>query len=78
MAIVVVEYCETRLFWKIMMGRIPDCSEPLVGFRSASQISPRFKVRFILDPLGLKDSCIHSFQLLLAHDRLLQIRWQDV
>jgi hypothetical protein len=41
MAIVVVENWETRSFWKMITGRMPDCSEPWVGLRAASQTSPR-------------------------------------
>src|SRR5262245_10901513 len=31
-------------FWKIKTGRVPACSEPRIGFRFASQISPRLTV----------------------------------
>jgi len=32
------------LFWKIRTGRVPACSEPRIGLRSASQMSPRLTV----------------------------------
>src|SRR6185295_8177275 len=31
-------------FWKIKTGRVPACSEPRIGLRFASQISPRLTV----------------------------------
>src|SRR3954470_15224163 len=31
-------------FWNIKTGRVPACSEPRIGLRFASQISPRLTV----------------------------------
>src|SRR3982751_4241169 len=31
-------------FWKIKTGRVPACSEPRIGLRFASQISPRLTI----------------------------------
>src|SRR2546423_15133650 len=51
MARMVVVYLFMTLFWKMRTGRVPACSEPRVGLRSASQMSPRLTV--IQHPLSL-------------------------
>src|SRR6185369_3518203 len=48
-------------FWKIKTGRVPACSEPRIGLRFASQISPRLTV--IEHPLWPDSCCKPPFPL---------------
>src|SRR6185369_17585756 len=57
-------------FWKIKTGRVPACSEPRIGLRFASQISPRLTV---IEHPRWPDLCCNPLYLPLpAHDLLRQ------
>src|SRR5215213_6800027 len=70
MARMVVVYLLMTLFWKMRIGRVPACSEPRVGLRSASQTSPRLAVIWHL--LSLNPQHNLSYLLQPAYDLLRQ------